>query len=77
MALRFKSLSAVVAVAGTTIAHGLGNTPDEVFCLAATAAGAGQTYRYAVSDATNVYLAQGTSAASVDVYAVRNHTIIQ
>ncbi len=82
MALRFKSASANIAVAGTTIAHGLtangsAVTPDEVWVLPTTAAGAGQTYRYAANDSTAVYLAQGTSACSADVYAAYNHSTIR
>lgn len=76
MALRFK-VTSNIAVGGTTIAHGLGTTPDEVFVLPSIAAGAGQTYRYAAHDATNVYLAQGTAATSADVVVAVNHSIIK
>lgn len=80
MALRSKTTTAI-AVAGTTIAHGLTNSggtataPDELWVLATVAQGAGQTYRYAASDATNVYLASGTSASSADVFFAINHSI--
>jgi hypothetical protein len=76
MALRFKTTTNI-AIAGSSIAHGLGATPTEVFVLPTIAAGAGQTYRYSASDATNVYLAQGTAAGSADVVAAVVHSIIQ
>jgi hypothetical protein len=76
MALRFKTTTNL-AVAGSSIAHGLGATPDEVFVLPTIAAGAGQTYRFSASDATYVYLAQGTTASSADVVAAVNHSIIK
>ena len=76
MALRSKSTTNI-AIAGSTIAHGLVSTPDEVSVLATIAAGAGGVYRYAASDATNVYLAAGTTATSADVIAAVNHSIIR
>jgi hypothetical protein len=76
MTYRYKTTSAV-AVAGTTIAHGLGMTPDDVIVLPTIATGAGQTYRYAAHDATNVYLAQGTSATSADVTVQVAHTLTE
>lgn len=76
MALRSKQTVAITQ-AGSTIAHGLISTPDEVYVLPTIAAGAGQTYRFSASDATNVYLAQGTSATSADVICAVNHSIIK
>jgi hypothetical protein len=76
MALRSKQTVAI-AVAGSTIAHSLASTPDEVFVLPTVSAGAGQTYRFSASDGTNVYLAQGTSATSADVVCAVNHTMVK
>lgn len=76
MALRSKQ-TVNIAVAGGALAHGLASTPDEVFVLPTIATGAGQTYRYAANDATNVYLAQGTSATSADVVCAVNHSIVK
>jgi hypothetical protein len=76
MAYRFKTTTNI-AVAGTTVAHGLGRTPDEIIVLPTIAAGAGQTYRFSASDASNVYLAQGTAATSADVIASYSHSMIQ
>lgn len=76
MALRAK-FTQEIAVAGSTIAHGLSAAPDEMTVLPTVAAGAGQTYRYAAHDATNVYLAQGTAATSADVHVSVWHSIIE
>ena len=77
MTYRFKASATSIALAGTTIAHGLGTTPDEVFVLPTISAGAGQTYRFSASDATNIYLAQGTTATSADIVAAVNHSIVK
>lgn len=82
MALRSKQ-TVNIAVAGSQIAHGLtshtgvATAPDEVFVLPTIAAGAGQTYRFSASDATSVYLAQGTSATSADVVCAINHSYVK
>lgn len=81
MPLRSKQTVAI-GTAQTAIAHGLtvngvGTTPDEVYVLPTIAQGAGQTYRSAASDATNVYLAQGTSATSADVVCAVNHSMMK
>lgn len=80
-ALRSKSTTNI-AIAGTTIAHGLnqngtGLIPDDVIVLSSIATAAGQTYRYAAHDATNVYLANGTAAGSADVTCIYHHTIVR
>lgn len=80
-ALRSKTTSNI-AIAGTTIAHGLnqngtGLTPDDVIVLSTLATAAGHTYRYAASDATNVYLANGTAAGSADVTCIYWHTLVR
>ena len=75
MALRFQSKQNI-AIAGTTIPHGLGLTPDEVWTMPSTAAGF-PSYIFSAQDATNVYLATGTAAHSAWVYAAYNHSIIR
>ena len=84
MALRTKQ-TVNIAIAGSAIAHGCvnsnpaagqTNTPNEIKVLPTIAAGAGQTYRYAASDATYVYLAQGTTATSADVVCSINHSFV-
>jgi tRNA/tmRNA/rRNA uracil-C5-methylase (TrmA/RlmC/RlmD family) len=77
MALRFKVADKAIPLAGVAIAHSLGATPDEVWvCPAGTGVGC-TVYRYAASDATNVYISCGTAAQTADVYAVVNHSIIK
>lgn len=71
----FRNSAKAIAVAGTTIAHGLGVTPDEISVLPTVAQGAGETYRFSASDATNIYLAQGTSATTADIDAHYWHSI--
>ena len=75
MAYRFHGTVAV-AVAGSTVPHSLGATPTELFFTPTIAAGAGQCYRYAASDNTNVYIASGTAATSIDVVAAVVHSVI-
>lgn len=68
-----------IAVAGTSIPHGLTKrnasgvadrpvAPTEYWVTPTIAQGAGQTYRYAAPDTTNLYFAQGTSATSAIVF---------
>lgn len=76
-----KTQTVAIAVGGSSIAHGLTQngvaaTPNEITVVPTIAQGAGQTYRYSASDATCVYLAQGTSATSADVTAAVNHSLV-
>jgi hypothetical protein len=77
MAFRVKITARDITVAGSTVAHGLGAVPDQVQVMPTLAAGAGQTYRFSTSDATNVYLAQGTAGTSADVVISIWHSIIK
>lgn len=74
MAFRFKT-TAAIAVAGSTIPHGLGAVPNEVFVLP-TLGAAGNIYRFSASDATNVYLASASGATSADVVVAVNHSFV-
>ena len=71
----YRNSAQQIAVAGTTIAHGLGFTPDEVTVLPTVAQGAGETYKFSASDATSIYLAQGTSATTADISAHYWHSV--
>lgn len=73
MALRFKSsgTAQAIALAGTTIPHGLGQTPDEVTILPLDVKGF--TYQFSAADASNVYIAAASAACSATVYAAKNH----
>ena len=78
MALRFKSSGTgmAIVVAGLTIPHGLGTTPDEVWAVI-TALGnvatANACYMFSAQDASNVFFACGSAACSAVVYAAINH----
>ena len=76
MAQRFKSsgTAQAIAVAGTTIPHGLGTTPDEVF-FSNIIGTPTHVYIFSAADATNIYLAAGSAAASATAYAAVNHSI--
>ena len=82
MAQRFKSSGTgqAISVAGLTIPHGLGTTPDEVWAVI-TALGnvatANSCYMFSAADATNVYFASGSAACSAVVYAATNHSIVK
>lgn len=74
MALRFRTITAV-AVAGTTIPHGLGATPDEITATALTAAGNIYMITASAANSTNVYLAANAASSALVIAAV-THSII-
>lgn len=78
MAQRFKSsgTAQAIALAGTTIPHGLGVTPDEVWFTPILGTSA-LIYQFSAADATNIYLAAGSAAASATGYAASNHSIVK
>lgn len=79
MALRFSVKNTAIAVAGTSIAHGLGSTPDEWFYSQRSFNAAVQStlYTYAAPDATNLYIAAASNAGTADVFCCLNHSIIK
>jgi hypothetical protein len=73
MALRFKSSGTAqeIPLAGSSIPHGLGQTPDEVFFIQTNVAGI--AYEFSAADASNIYLAAFSAACSARGYAAKNH----
>lgn len=78
MARRFSSKGATAAVAGTAFTHGLGATPDEWKFNYAAAPPAGVTgiYKSAVGT-TTITIASSSGAATIDVFACINHSIVK
>jgi len=78
MSLRFSCKRCAVALAGTTFTHGLGSTPDEwAINLRGPTPGAVAIYVNGAPGATTLVVAASGAAGTADVFAVRNHTIIQ
>jgi len=76
MALRSKQ-TVNIAIAGSSIAHGLVTTPDEVAVLATLGTSTTGIYRFSASDATSVYIAVGSAATSADVTCAVNHSVVK
>jgi hypothetical protein len=78
MTLRYgaANTSLAIAVAGTTVPHGLAQIPDEVWgCMTAlgNVATSNSLYMYSAATSTNVYFACGSAACSAVIYAAKKH----
>lgn len=77
MPRRFATKGITVPNTGVSVAHGLGQTPDEYWINQRGAPGASGVFLPAATavDGTNVYVS-AAAAATADVFAAVNHTIV-
>lgn len=78
MALRYSCKACAVALAGTSHTHGLGAAPDEwAINLRGPGAGSAAIYVGSAPTTTAIVVTASGAAGTCDVFAWRNHTIIQ
>lgn len=76
MALRFSCKNVAGVAAGTAFTHSLGDTPDE-WAVNLRTATAGQLVYLSAAPSTTTITVATSGTPNIDVFAWRNHSIIQ